>query len=183
MILIDVSQSNIDWIDRLNNIKFDWDLPVFVTISELDTEEKLLAFQAGAAFLVNMNIESQIDNPPIHKLMMQKSEPGNDFERRPLIFNNELIIAPRYRMVIVKGKTISLTRKEFDLLHFFAIHAGQVLSFAQIYKAVWSDEPDESQFRTVRTHISRLQAKIFDTEKKCIQNCWGIGYKFLPPNL
>lgn len=44
------------------------------------------------------------------------------------------------RQVVLHGKQISLTAREFDILIFLASHPGQVFSHRQIYEAVWKSK-------------------------------------------
>ncbi|HYD94210.1 MAG TPA: response regulator transcription factor [Noviherbaspirillum sp.] len=57
------------------------------------------------------------------------------------------------------GKTMDLTRKEFELALLFFRHLGRPLSRAYIRESVW---PNESEFpsRTMDTHVSRVRSKL-----------------------
>lgn len=75
-----------------------------------------------------------------------------------------------------------LTKKEFDLLHYFANHPFQVFSKGQLYVHVWDDSFANIGDETVRVHIQRLRRKLATTGKNLIHNVRGVGYKFVPPN-
>ena len=82
-------------------------------------------------------------------------------------------------LVLLDNRPLTLTAKEFDLLHFLAQHAQQVFSRAQLLDRVWGYEfyGDES---TVTVHIRRLREKIEadPAHPRYIQTVWGVGYKF-----
>ena len=78
------------------------------------------------------------------------------------------------RTVLVEGKPINLTLKEFELLLFLMRHKSQALSREQLLENVWSGEYGGS-LRTVDTHIKTLRMKLRAADY--IQTVWGIGYK------
>jgi len=93
----------------------------------------------------------------------------------------ELELHPAERTCTVRGEPVSLSPKEFDLLHYLLAHAGQSFSRDDLLDAVWDKEffgfPS-----TVTVHIRRLREKIeHDPERPShIKTVWGVGYKFDP---
>lgn len=92
---------------------------------------------------------------------------------------NDLIIDPARRRVLVDGREVRLTSREFDLLAHFATHPGLVYSRAQLLDQVWGYGHDGYE-HTVNSHINRLRAKIerTPTAPRFILTVWGVGYKF-----
>lgn len=86
------------------------------------------------------------------------------------------------RSVTLDGQSISLTVREFDLLHFLMHHPGQVFTREQLLDNVWG-YTFASDMSTVTVHIRRLREKIeFDpTTPKLLQTVWGVGYKLEKP--
>uniref|UniRef100_UPI00289FB344 response regulator transcription factor n=1 Tax=Exiguobacterium sp. TaxID=44751 RepID=UPI00289FB344 len=80
------------------------------------------------------------------------------------------------RSVHVNGKPVSLTRKEFDLLHLFAQNNDKVFSREQLLDQIWGADYI-GNLRTVDTHIKTLRLKLGEAGGS-IQTVWGIGYKF-----
>lgn len=83
------------------------------------------------------------------------------------------------RHVTLRGKTLELTPREFDLLHHFAQNPGQVFSRIELLNRVWGLR-HEGYEHTVNTHINRLRAKIEGDPRNPnrIVTVWGAGYKF-----
>jgi DNA-binding response OmpR family regulator len=61
--------------------------------------------------------------------------------------------------MLLSGKPIELTQKEFDLALLFFRHLGRPLSRAFIHESVWSREV-ELISRTMDTHVSRVRNKL-----------------------
>ncbi|MDX2504389.1 MAG: response regulator transcription factor [Gammaproteobacteria bacterium] len=91
----------------------------------------------------------------------------------------DIEINMRSRIVKVRGKSISLTAREFDLLTFFARHPGEVFTRTQLLDKVWGYRHDGYE-HTVNSHINRLRAKVEKNPAKpdYIVTAWGVGYKF-----
>jgi DNA-binding response OmpR family regulator len=81
-------------------------------------------------------------------------------------------------LVTVAGRAVTLTPKEFDLLHALLESAGRVLSREHLLNRVWGyARADEIESRTVDVHIRRLRAKL-GPEGARITTLKGVGYRF-----
>jgi len=90
-----------------------------------------------------------------------------------------LIINMEKRKVLLDGKNIELTAKEFDLLALFASNPGKAYTRENLLNIVWGYQFTGYE-HTVNSHINRLRAKIESNpaDPKFIKTVWGIGYKF-----
>lgn len=91
----------------------------------------------------------------------------------------DLVIEVDKRKVQLRGHSIELTAKEFDLLLHFARHPGQVYTRATLLDVVWGYS-HEGYEHTVNSHINRLRAKIESdsSRPRYILTVWGVGYSF-----
>jgi DNA-binding response OmpR family regulator len=91
----------------------------------------------------------------------------------------ELLIDPQKRKVILSGKPVNLTVKEFELLLHFARHPGHVYTRDQLLDAVWGTGYAGYE-HTVNSHINRLRTKIEKNPAypQYLLTVWGVGYKF-----
>lgn len=81
----------------------------------------------------------------------------------------------------VKGRTLDLTFKEFELLKFLVQHPGRVFSRAQLLQEVWGYDYYGGT-RTVDVHVRRLRAKLGPEHEALIGTVRNVGYRFvLPP--
>ena len=88
-------------------------------------------------------------------------------------------IEPASHRVMVNGQPVELTPKEFDLLHLFMSHAGEVLKPNEILSKVWGPEYIGAH-DLVYVHISWLRQKLGDDPRhpKLFHTVRGIGYRF-----
>jgi DNA-binding response OmpR family regulator len=96
-----------------------------------------------------------------------------------IIRTGELVIEVEKRSVMLRGKQVDLTAREFDLLLHFARHPGRVFTRMQLLDSLWGYS-HEGYDHTVNSHINRLRAKIEDdpAHPRYILTVWGVGYKF-----
>ncbi len=74
------------------------------------------------------------------------------------------------------GKRIDLTPREYSLLEFLAVNAGNVMSRAMITEHVW-DESFQGLTSIVDVYVRHLRDKVDDENpKKLIQTVRGVGY-------
>ncbi|MCC6269882.1 MAG: response regulator transcription factor [Microbacteriaceae bacterium] len=76
----------------------------------------------------------------------------------------------------VRGRTLDLTYKEFELLRFLAMHPNRVFTREQLLSEVWGYD-DFGGTRTVDVHVRRLRAKLGDQES-VIGTVRNVGYRF-----
>ncbi|OEF97254.1 DNA-binding response regulator [Vulcanibacillus modesticaldus] len=97
-----------------------------------------------------------------------------------IIVFDQLVIDNDAHRVTIDGQEVSLTPKEYELLHFLASKPDKVFSREELLKNVWHYE-FFGDLRTVDTHIKRLREKINKISPdiaKMISTVWGVGYKF-----
>jgi two-component system OmpR family response regulator len=88
----------------------------------------------------------------------------------------ELTIDTATREVILGDRSLELSVREFDLLHFLAANADQVLPRQRILDEVWGYNffGDENN---VEVYIRYLRQKLSDTGHRRIQTVRGVGYR------
>ncbi|RMF56962.1 MAG: DNA-binding response regulator [Calditrichaeota bacterium] len=98
--------------------------------------------------------------------------------KEPLQFGN-LIVDLHKRKVMVQGKLVELTAKEFDLLALFVSNPGRVYSRQELLDIVWGYHYNGYD-HTVNSHINRLRNKIEadPANPQYLKTLWGVGYRF-----
>ena len=94
------------------------------------------------------------------------------------ITTGDLVINENSYVVKLRGKTLDLTFKEFELLKFLAAHPGRVFTRAQLLSEVWGYDYFGGT-RTVDVHIRRLRAKLGNDYESLIATVRNVGYRFV----
>ena len=77
--------------------------------------------------------------------------------------------------VTADGQRITLTLKEYELLHKFMTNPGRAFTREQLLAAVWCED-FMGETRTVDVHIGTLRQKLGECGK-CIRTVRGVGYR------
>ena len=85
-----------------------------------------------------------------------------------------LTIDPRARAARLDGRSLELTRKEFDLLLVLAERAGTVVSKRELLAEVWR-QPYGGADRTVDVHLSWLRRKLGETRRRAALPAQRVG--------
>jgi len=182
LIIVDFCLSNADGAEILSAIRRVKSTPILVLSETITETEKITLFHAGANAVLEKPTDMSVCIAQARSLIRLYTDQTEEQAGHPLIFGTELMIDPIYRQVVIDGKQLALTRKEFDLLLCFARHPGRVWRRTQLYSQVWNDDLGLSGENAVKVHIGNLRRKLADEGKDYIQTSWGVGYKFVPPD-
>ena len=149
------------------------DMPVLVLSARSAEMDKLLGFDHGADDYLTKPFSPRELLARVQALL-RRAHPA---PTAATVTAGELVLDVAGREATFRGRTLTLTPREFDLLAFFVRHPGRVLVRDELLRKVWGyDYVGET--RTVDVHVRRLRAKLGD-KGRLIQTVTGSGYKFV----
>ncbi len=79
-----------------------------------------------------------------------------------------------------KEKQMEITRREAQIMQYFAANPNRVISREELYKEVWNETMSELGTRTTDMHIAKLRSKIEknSADPQIIKTVRGAGYKY-----
>jgi two-component system alkaline phosphatase synthesis response regulator PhoP len=86
----------------------------------------------------------------------------------------DIRIEPEKYLVVFKGVSITLVKKEFELLHYLASKPGRVFLRNEILTNIWGSDVVVGD-RTIDVHVRKIRQKL---GIDCIKTIKGVGYKF-----
>lgn len=104
-------------------------------------------------------------------LLRRNEKSANDGNK--LVLNDLIIDKERYS-VIMKGNSIEMSKKEFELLLMLTSRPGKVYTRDEIYAGVWGSNVVVGE-RTIDVHIRKIREKI---GSESIRTVKGVGYFF-----
>ena len=182
LIILDIMLPGIDGLEILRRVRARSRLqPVIMLTAKSSELDRVLGLGLGADDYLTKPF-SMMELMARVKAVFRRNDALNASEAQPgrkEILAAELAIDPARRVASKSGEPMVLTAREFDLLHYFATHPGQVFSRMQLLDAVWGYSHSGYE-HTVNTHINRLRAKleIDPAQPEYILTVWGVGYKF-----
>jgi len=178
LIILDVMMPDLDGIETCERLRqdkrFQGTIIMFLTARGEDYSH-VAAFDAGADDYVTKPVKPKVLVSKIKGLLRRFKEKDTSTTSQ-LEFKNLTIDREAYK-VIVKGKDLTMPRKEFELLYLLASKPGKVFKREKIMDKVWGSDVVVGD-RTIDVHIRKLREKIGENFFKTIK---GVGYKFIPP--
>ena len=112
--------------------------------------------------------------------VMRRRKPAAVLAREPIVAGEIVIRADQFQ-AFHEGRSIDLTRREFELLQLLAENAGTVLEREEIYQRVWGFQMAHGD-RSVDVFVRKLRQKIekFSPGWEYIHTHFGVGYRFAP---
>ncbi|KAB3538573.1 response regulator transcription factor [Alkaliphilus pronyensis] len=151
-------------------------LPIIMLTARGEETDRILGLELGA--------DDYLTKPfSVRELLARIKAVLRRIEDTPRIKNSKVLRVKDLEMdtekhvVMIKGKVVDLTLKEFELLKILIENRGKVLSRNLLLDEVWGYEYF-GETRTVDVHIRHLRKKIGDDESgEYIETIRGVGYK------
>lgn len=154
--------------------------PIVMLTAKGDTTDRVLGLEMGADDYIAKPFEPRELLARIRAVLRRHETPNQaDINSGSLSFGR-LCVFPDSHEVTIDDKPVRLTTHQFQLLHYFATHAGKVLNREQLWQAMPNDDSSDNIDRAIDVHISRLRALIEDNPRqpKRIITVRGVGYQF-----
>jgi two-component system KDP operon response regulator KdpE len=143
-----------------------------------DYERRIEALEAGADAYIDKPFHIQELTARIRAMLRCIRACTDRADQRISIGHLEL--HPSLRLVVKAGEPVSLTPKEFDLLHYMMTHAGLPIVHSQLLEVVWGPGY-VNELEYLRNVVRQIRKKIEDdpgTPRYLLTDC-GIGYRFV----
>lgn len=177
LVLLDVNMPGIGGLDACREIRRSSDAPIIMLTVRNAERDKVLALDAGADDYVvkPFGIEELLARI---RAALRRYSPG---EEVPPFVSKDVTIDFESRQVTVRGRTVHLTPKEYDVLKHLVANQGKPLTHRRLLQSVWGPDYGE-ETENLRVVINQLRKKI-ETDparpKYILTEPW-IGYRFQP---
>jgi two-component system response regulator VicR len=175
--VLDLMLPGMDGLTLAERLRELGQLPIVMLTAKGETADRIQGLELGADdYIVKPFSPREVVlrvKAVIRRLESDLTEAGE------AVVSDGLTLDPASRTVEVLGEPVTLTAKEFDLLHFLMRHPRQVFSRDQLLDQVWGYDffGDAS---TVTVHVRRLREKVEEdpSSPRRLVTVWGVGYKF-----
>jgi two-component system, OmpR family, response regulator ResD len=178
LLIVDLMMPEIDGWRVCREVRENSDIPIIILTARGEEFDRVLGFELGADdYLVKPFSTKELVARV--KALLRRS--GGKFTggATEMVFGLLRIEKEKHR-VLIQDDPITLTPREFELLHFLAKNPGRVFSREQLMETVWGYD-FYGDARTVDTHVKKIREKLSHPEvRSMIATVWGVGYKFDP---
>ncbi len=178
LVILDWMLPGMDGLEVLQKAREFSTVPIIMLTAKTGSSDKVAGLDTGADDYLAKPFEPEELLARIRAQLRRATMVGDGLQRDKPIQVGDLRLEPASHEVWIRGRQVSLTRLEFNLLYCLAQRAGKVLTREDILRLVWG-ENEAIDLRGIDAHIRRLRAKIEDNpdEPRRIQTVHGVGYK------
>lgn len=168
LVILDLDLPDLHGIEICGEIRRRSEVPLIVISNSVDETNCVLSLRAGA--------DDYIVKPYRRHELIARIESALRRSQRQIWADTNINFGPlsidvRKRRASMGGSSITLTRKEFDLLCLLASQPGVVISRDTIKKRIWGNTWSQ---RTIDTHVNSLRRKL--GRRDWIITVRGVGF-------
>ncbi len=171
LIVLDVMMPKMDGWQVCREIRAYSKVPIIMLTARTDERDELQGFELG--------VDEYISKPFSPKILVARIEAilrrTNQIEKDEVLSCGGIEMNKAAHQVLIDGKDVELSYKEFELLEYFMENRGIALSRENILNHVWNYDYF-GDARTIDTHVKKLRSKMGD-KGDMIKTIWGVGYK------
>lgn len=174
-VLLDLGLPDMDGLDVLKEAKKAGSEAAFIILTARgEVEDKITGLDLGADDYIGKPFSLAELHARMQAILRRKHGLKSN-----VIKIHDFDIDIQNRSVTCGGQAISLTKKEFDLLHYLALHKNRVLTRMQLTEHIWGDVlEDDYESNYIDVHVKNLRKKLsthatidwFETVR-------GVGYR------
>lgn len=171
LIILDVMMPKMDGWEVCREVRAYSNVPIIMLTAKSDERDELQGFQLGVDEYISKPFSPKILVARVEAILRRTNQASND----EIIEAGGIQINKAAHIVIIDGKQIDLSYKEFELLAYFMENKGIALSREKILNNVWNYDYF-GDARTIDTHVKKLRSKLGE-KGDVIKTIWGMGYK------
>jgi DNA-binding response OmpR family regulator len=180
LIILDLILPGMDGIDICREVrKMKNYIPILMLTARSEEIDKVIGLEIGADDYLTKPFSIRELVARVKAIFRRIDALNQDDETRKNLDYGKIKIEAENRKVLIKGKRIELTPKEFELLYLLASHPGRTYTRDNLLDMVWGYQYSGYE-HTVNSHINRLRNKIENDPSNplFILTTWGLGYRF-----
>ena len=171
LIVLDVMMPKMDGWQVCREVRTYSKVPIIMLTARTDERDELQGFQLG--------VDEYIAKPFSPKILVARIEAilrrTNQLDAGEILSCGGIQVSKEAHQVLIDGRQIDLSYKEFELLVYFIENKGIALSREKILNNVWNYDYF-GDARTIDTHVKKLRSKMGE-KGDLIKTIWGMGYK------
>ena len=181
LVITDLAMPNVDGLELCRRLRAISTVPIIVLSAKGEEKTKVEALDLGADDFVTKPFGIDELLARVRASLRRAKAPASNEATQTTLDSGDFHVDLETREITVRGKSIHLTPKEFDLLVYFIKHSGKVLTHRTLLAALWGGNYVE-QNEYLRVFVGNLRKKIEPdaaSPRYILTEPW-IGYRFDP---
>jgi len=182
LVLLDVMLPKVSGIDVCRQLRKRTQTPIIMVTAKGAEIDTVVGLEVGADDYVTKPYRLRELVARMRAVLRRVSADSAGELDQDAIAVGDVALDPDQHQVVVRGESLALPLKEFELLHLLLANVGRVLTRDTLIDRVWgSDYVGDT--KTLDVHIKRLRSKIESdpSNPTRIVTIRGLGYKYEKP--
>ena len=171
LVILDVMMPKMNGWEVCREIRKYSKVPIIMLTAKGEESDELQGFSIGADEYISKPFSPKILVARVEAILRRTGKSEEE-----VIEIGGISIDKLGHQVLVDGRELELSYKEFELLTYFIENKGIALSREKILNHVWNYDYF-GDARTIDTHVKKLRNKL-GGKGDYIKTIWGMGYKF-----
>jgi two-component system response regulator RegX3 len=183
LVLLDVMLPKVSGIDVCRQLRKRTQTPIIMVTAKGAEIDTVVGLEVGADDYVTKPYRLRELVARMRAVLRRVSVDSAGELDQDAIVVGDVALDPDQHQVVVRGESLALPLKEFELLHLLLANVGRVLTRDTLIDRVWgSDYVGDT--KTLDVHIKRLRSKIESdpSSPTRIVTIRGLGYKYEKPS-
>jgi two-component system KDP operon response regulator KdpE len=175
LIILDLALPDLHGTEVLERIRSWSNVPIIILSVVSGEDEKVRLLQSGA--------DDYVVKPFGMAELLARSEAAlrryfKSATENPVVTAGPLSVDLVSRTVSLNSNRVSLTRKEYRLLHILAMHVGLVVTHDQLLKEIWTgNQRDNIQYLRILVRKLRQKIEADPNDPRLLITESGVGYR------
>ena len=154
--------------------------PILVLSARTTDDDKVNALDTGANDYVTKPFSSAELLARVRSALRNRRYDDQDGVLGDTFDVADLHIDFSRRIVTLSGREIRLTQTEYNIVNVLAHHAGRVMTYASIIRAVWGTA-DDGSIKKLQVNLANIRKKLGERpgDRRYISNELGVGYRMI----
>lgn len=183
LIILDVMMPQINGYQACLMMRQTTNAPILFLTAKGQESDKTLGFSSGGDDYLTKPFSYNELNARVKALLRryhvyQGKDREQKKEKMKIMISQDLELDTSHRAVKAKGKNLSLTDIEYEILYYLLFNRHHIISPSQLFEAIWKEDYYYGANNTIMVHIRNLRKKIEDDPQnpQIIKTAWGKGY-------
>ncbi len=181
LILLDIMMPEMDGFEVCQAIRDEVVCPILFLSARQAETDKIRGLSLGGDDYITkpFGIRELMARIEANLRRERRAQSASSEHKRPRLYFGALALDLRAHSVQVQEVPVALTKHEYAVVEFLALHPGQIFSKDQIYEAVWGYDAEGSA-DVVAEHLRKARTKLkAQGIEDPIATVWGIGYRWV----
>jgi DNA-binding response OmpR family regulator len=176
LVVLDVMLPGVDGLEVCRRLRSSDDIPIILLTALGSETDRVVGFELGADDYLTKPFSPRELTLRVGSVLRRTGDRGHRDKHR--LYDADLVVVGDSRTVTRAGQPVTLTAREFDLLHFLMSNPERVFTREALLQQVWGwSFGDQS---TVTVHVRRLREKVEadPAHPVRLETVWGVGYRW-----